>query len=366
MAIRFFSEFYLLQDMVYFRSSGEDYPWTGPLIGAILGGLFLFFMIRGLIINRKNASAPRRFSYFSMRKIANSYGLDKPQRKLLESVFRSDGVTDPFTVIQSTPLLDKHFRRAYRRIENSAEDEADVQRQMSLLFSVRNSIEATQNTTGTATSTRQIPMNMAAVLSSAKETYPVRVINAKGDAVLVESPKNSLGSPIKIPNGSRVSLSFFTKSSKGYSFDSKVLGSTDTPKGLALRLAHAARVKPLVQRRFRRRQTSAQCNFSLVIVKETKVRRKIVRKMSLDGRSYSGTVMDISIGGCSIRTSANIQPGARIKIEFTHGSTSLAALGQVLRVNRGGMYATIHIKFIKMPRSTQNSINAVVFEYNEE
>jgi hypothetical protein len=75
--------------------------------------------------------------------------------------------------------------------------------------------------------------------------------------------------------------------------------------------------------------------------------------------------MDISIGGCSIRTSANIQSGARIKIEFTHG-TSMAALGQVLRVNRGGMYATIHVKFIKMPRSTQNSINAMVFEYNEE
>jgi c-di-GMP-binding flagellar brake protein YcgR len=351
--------------MVYFRSFGDDYPWTGPLIGAIFGGFFLFLLIKGIIKNRKNASAPRRFSYFMMRKVANSYGLDKPQRKLLESIFRSDAVTDPEAVIQSSPLLDKHFRRAYRRIENSAEDEEEIQGQLSLLFSTRNSIETTQNTTGTATSTRQIPANMAAVLSVAKETYPVRVINAKGDAVLVESPKNSLGSPIKIPSGSRVSLSFFTKSSKGYSFDSKILGTTDTPKGPAIRLAHAARVKPLVHRRFRRRQTAANCNFFMVIVKETKVHRKIVRKMSLDGRSYSGTIMDISIGGCSIRTSANIQSGTRIKIEFTQG-TSMAVLGQVLRVNRGGMYVTIHVKFIKMPRSTQNSINAMVFEYNEE
>ncbi|MDR2738559.1 MAG: PilZ domain-containing protein [Treponema sp.] len=362
MAIRFFSGLYLLQDVVYFRSFGDDYPWTGPLVGVIFGGLFLFLLINGLIKNRKNASAPRRFSYFGIRKIANAYGLDKSQRKLLESIFRSDAVTDPLAVIQSTPLLDKHFKRAYRRIENSTEDDAEIQRQLSLLFSTRNAIEVTQNTTGTATSTRQIPANMAAVLSVAKETYHVRVISAKGDAVLVESPKNSLGSPIKIPSGSRVSLSSFTKSNKGYSFDSKILGITETPKGPAIRLAHAARVKPLVQRKFRRRQTSAHCNFSMVIVKETKVRRKIVRKMSLDGRSYSGTIMDISIGGCSIRTSANIQSGARIKIEFT----SMAALGQVLRVNRGGMYATIHVKFIKMPRSTQNSINAMIFEYNEE
>jgi hypothetical protein len=363
MAIRFFSGVYFLQDTVYFRSSGDDYPWIGPVIGVLFGGFFLFLLINGIIKNRKNASTPRRFNYFMIRKIANSYGLDKPQRKLLESIFRNDAVTDPVAVIQSTPLLDKHFKRAYQRIENSEEDEAEIQRQLSLLFSIRNSIEATQNTTGTATSTRQIPANMAAMLSVAKETYPVRVINTKGDAILVESPKNSLGAPIKIPGGSRVSLSFFTKSNKEYSFDSKILGAADTPKGPAIRLAHAAKVKPLAHRMFRRKQTSVNCNFFMVIVKEIKVRRKIVRKMSLDGRSYSGTIMDISIGGCSIRTSVNIQAGARIKIEFTHG-TSMAALGQVIRVNSGGMYATIHVKFIKIPRSTRNSINAMVFEYN--
>jgi hypothetical protein len=47
-------------------------------------------------------------------------------------------------------------------------------------------------------------------------------------------------------------------------------------------------------------------------------------------------------------------------------SPSLSALGQVLRVNRAGMYATIHIKFIKLSRKTQNTINALVFEYTDD
>ncbi|WP_010255558.1 flagellar brake protein [Treponema primitia] len=368
MVIRGFLGLYLLQDgMVYFKSSGEDNPWTAPIIGGLLGGLFLLLLITGLVKNRKGAGAPRRFSVFAIRRIANSYGLDKSQRKMLEDVFRNDAVTDPLSVIQSTPLLDKHFKRTYQRIENSADDEAVVQQRIALLFSTRNSIEATQNTTATATSTRQIPANMAAMLAVGRETYQIRVINAKGDSILVDSPKNSLGSPVKFPNGSRVSLSFFTKSSKGYSFDSKILGVSETPKGSALKLAHAARVKPLVQRRFRRRQTSTNCNFSLVMVTETKVRRKIVKKMTLDKHRYSGTIMDISIGGCSVRSSANIQPGSRVKIEFAYGnSPSMAALGQILRINRGGMYATIHMKFIKMPRRTQNSINAMVFEYSDD
>jgi c-di-GMP-binding flagellar brake protein YcgR len=86
--------------------------------------------------------------------------------------------------------------------------------------------------------------------------------------------------------------------------------------------------------------------------------------MTLDNRRYSGAIMDISVGGCSIRCSANIQPGARLKVEFVYGdSPSIAALGQVLRVNRGGMYTTLHLKFIKIPRRSQNLINAIVFEY---
>jgi c-di-GMP-binding flagellar brake protein YcgR len=205
---------------------------------------------------------------------------------------------------------------------------------------------------------------MAAALTAGRETYQVRVANAKGDSVLVESPKNSLGSPVRIPNGSKATLSFFTKTSKGYSFESRVLGVMETAKGPALKLAHAPRVKPLVARKFRRRQTSIPCAVATIAVREERVRRKIVRKMTLDNRRYSGAIMDISIGGCSIRCSTAIQPGTRIKVDFVYGdSPSIAALGQVLRMNRGGMYTTIHVKFIKIPRRSQNLVNAIVFEY---
>jgi c-di-GMP-binding flagellar brake protein YcgR len=163
-----------------------------------------------------------------------------------------------------------------------------------------------------------------------------------------------------------VSLAFFTKSSKGYSFESRVTGIMETAKGPALKLAHVPKVKPLVSRKFRRRQTAIPCTIAMIILREEKVRRKIVRKMALDKRRYSGAIMDLSIGGCSIRCSAAIQPGARMKIEFVYGDSPLInALGQVLRVNRGGIYATIHVKFFKIPRRSQNLVNAIVFEYTD-
>jgi c-di-GMP-binding flagellar brake protein YcgR len=363
MFIRGFTGFYLLQD-VYFQSSGDRAPWAGPIVVIAIFGFLFVMIIFGIVKNR--AGAPRRFSGFTLRRIARSYGLDTVQRKTLESIFRYDAVTDPISIMESAPLLDRHFKRAYQRIENTAEGDEDAQEQFSLLFSTRNAIESAQNTPGSVASTRHIPSGSAAVLTIGKETHQVRVANAKGDSVLVEAPKNSLGSAIRIPTGSRVSLSFFTKSSKGYSFESRVLGTMETAKGPALKLAHVARVKPLVSRKYRRRQTTTPCSITMITVREERVRRKIVRKMTLDNRRYSGAIMDISVGGCSIRCSASIQPGARIKIEFVYDdSPSIVALGQILRVNRGGMYTTIHVKFIKVPQRSQNLINAIVFEYTD-
>ncbi|MDR1248921.1 MAG: PilZ domain-containing protein [Treponema sp.] len=363
MFIRKFTGFYLLQD-VYFQSSGDRAPWVGPLVAIGLFGFFLVMIIVGIAKNR--AGEPRRFSVFTLRKIAHSYGMDKDQKKTLENIFRYDAVTDPLAVMRSVPLLDRHFKRAYQRIENSMDDDNEAARRFYQLFSARNAIESAQNTTGSVTSTRLIPSGMAATLTAGKETYQVRVANAKGDSVLVESPKNSLGNPISFPTGSRVSLSFFSKSSKGYSFASKVIGIMDTAKGPALKLAHAPRVQPLVSRRFRRRQIAASCFITMIKIQEVKVRRKIVRKMTLDTRRYSGSIVDLSVGGCSIRCPANIQPGSRIKIEFVYGnSPSIAALGQVLRVNRGGLHTTLHLKFIKVPLRSQNLINAIVFEYTD-
>jgi ATP:corrinoid adenosyltransferase len=66
-------------------------------------------------------------------------------------------------------------------------------------------------------------------------------------------------------------------------------------------------------------------------------------------------------------TSAVVNAGGRLKIEFTQSGVTTAALGQVLRTNRSGTIGTVvHVKFLKVPRRTMNMINAMVFEYDDE
>jgi c-di-GMP-binding flagellar brake protein YcgR len=186
--------------------------------------------------------------------------------------------------------------------------------------------------------------------------------------LLVECPRNALGTPIRLPKGTRVSLSFFTKSSHGYSFDSHVASMSDSNDGPVIQLAHSNKAKALTQRRFRRKRTTMGCYFSFVRVEETKNGRKKEKKMVVDRNRFKGSVTDISIGGCAIMTSAVVNAGGRLRIEFTQpGGFAAAALGQVLRTNRSGAIGTVvHIKFLKVPRRTMNMINAMVFEYYDE
>jgi c-di-GMP-binding flagellar brake protein YcgR len=210
--------------------------------------------------------------------------------------------------------------------------------------------------------------NQAAVLTVNKESYSVKVISVKKDSLSVDCPRNAIGTMLKFPKGTRVSLAFFGKNGKGFSIDSQALGVVDTSFGPALQIAWAQqRAKPMTSRRFRRRETSISCGFYLVRVEEVKGKKQ--PRMTIDSRRYQGNIVDISIGGCAIKTGTSVPVGSRLKIEidYSRSPTPVAALGQVLRMNRGGITSTImHIKFLKVTRKALNAINTVVFEYSDD
>jgi hypothetical protein len=159
-----------------------------------------------------------------------------------------------------------------------------------------------------------------------------------------------------------VTLSFFTKSSNGFSINSSVYGTTKAPgEGQVLQIVHSNEIKRLSQRRFRRRMVAAPAEFSLVRLEPGP--RKREQKMVVDKRKATGRILDISVGGCSIQTASVISAGVRLKIDFKAGGGHVVALGEVLRINRNRTGTVMHVKFLKVPRKSLNLINALVFEY---
>jgi hypothetical protein len=369
----FFPRLYLLQLPTFYKQTdSQDLIVFAVGIGVVI---VIFAIINGLKKRyngpavgggRGGSGAPvRRFSGLALHQLARSIGLDRDQTKMLEFVLRNDSVTDLDRSINSPTLLDRHFKRAYRTIERTANTEEEAQERLSLLFSTRNTLEAAGSNSGSITSTRQVAEKAAAVISIGQESYPVKVLSAKGDNLVVENPQNALGTPLRLPRGGKVTLSFFTKSSRGFSFESRILGTVDSADGPMLQLVHSSQMKRLSQRRFRRRQTVITANFYFVYVEETGHRKE--KKMVVDKRRLTGNIMDISIGGCSIKTNVSVPSGTRLKIEFIYANnTNIAVLGQVLRTNRTGISTIMHIKFLRVPRRAMNAINALVFEYADE
>jgi len=366
--------FYLLQaDLSYF---GTGFNKPTPVGVYIFIGVLLAFVVVMIIVNSIQKKGPSAGSggikaggsgsfnplaNFALHNQLRNMGLNHEQIKMMDYIFRQDNVTNPRHSLESPALLDRHFKRAYRTIEKSSGTDEEAQQRLSLLFSARNILDA--QTGSATTSTRQIPENSAAVLSYNKNNYPVKVLSTKGERLVVENPQTAFGSNIAIPRGSKVTLAFFTRSSKGFSFESRIAGSSESDGAPALQLVHSNQVKTLSKRRFRRRQVVISTFFYFVNLVDLGRKEK---KMIVDKRRLSGNIMDISIGGCSIKTNVSVASGTRLKIEADCDGTSIAALGQVLRTNRTGNKTVLHISFLKVPRRSLNTINAIVFEYLDD
>ncbi|MCL2197150.1 MAG: PilZ domain-containing protein [Treponema sp.] len=299
------------------------------------------------------------FAMIKLRGIANNIGLNNEQAKMLDFAFRIDAVQDPEKSITTPALLDRHFRKAFRYLEQSGSG-SENQRKIAVLFSVRNILE--NSAYGAITSTAQIREDTVFTIVSGKDKMNINVLSAKGEYLLVEAPKTVLGSQVKMQRGTKLNVLFFNKSNKGFSFETKVIGYSTKDGRSTMQLSHSNRLRFLSQRRFRRRQAVIPGSLYLVLVEGSGKKQRLI----VDKRQLKGNIADISIGGCSVKMMSPVQVGARFKIECIVGDSDVAALGQVLRTNRTGMNTIIHIKFLKLSQKSMNAINSFVYEYARE
>jgi len=361
---------FLLQG--YFK---EDNPVQATILlvglGVVIVVVFVSTLLRaGLGIGKKPskgaASSPaRRFSVFTLYKIRRRYGLNRDQGRVLEYVLKNNGVVEAERTVATPSQLDKCFKQTYKQIEKSPISEVDTQQRIALLFSTRNAIEIYHNTSPGSASEQNLSSGMEIVLSANQQSYQLKVISSQKDSVLVECPRSPIGTLITIARGTKAKVAFFTKSNKGYSFDSQIIDNQDTSHGHALLLSRSRGIKAMTQRRYRRRQIDLDCGFYLVRLEPTK--RNKPPKLIVEKRRLQGMITDLSIGGCAIKTSFSIPAGSRLKIEFyNEENVPVAVLGQVLRINRSGAASSImHIKFLKVPGKCMNIINTMVYEYKD-
>lgn len=305
-----------------------------------------------------------RFSRWALRRAVASCGLDSKQTAMLESIFRMASVADPVKALDNPPLLDRIFKRAFRLIETSEENEAVAEGKKAQLFSVRNAISSAGGSSTKISSTRQIAEGtIATIMDPDGEKYPVKVLSTHGERLALEMPKNALGEAVRIARGAKLTISFHDRARQGYRFETRVASLSTN----SFDLAHADHITALPSRRFQRAETNIACYFSAVHVELQTVGRKTVKKTIADDRRTIGNIMDLSAGGCAIKTSSAMKAGDYLKLEFDSRGRTVAALGRIVRTNKmGSVGGIMHIQFAKVPQRTFNAINALVYGFDQD
>lgn len=363
----------LLQGFMGITWFKEDDPLGAILLAVVIGIIVLILVtlnikkvgigatgIRLGQSGEEGAKSARKFNPVVFHQVAHAYGLNKEQTNFLESVFKAEGVSDPGMVMGTPAVLDKHFKNAYRRFERESSNDAETQNRIALLFSIRNAADFSHNLAASG-GIPPIKENMAAVLVLGEESYPVKIIKANGAKITAGCPQNDRG-PVKLASGAPVSLSISASPSKHFSVNGQVTEVSSANGSQAVKISLAAPNKKKSQRKFRRRQVGISCSYRPVRIEGGGKGKKTAIRAA--GQPGSGTVVDISTGGCCIKTNGSINAGTSIKVEMQM-TPAAAVLGQVVRINQNGSVTIIHVKFIKVPRKAMNAIGAMVFEYTD-
>lgn len=354
----------------------ESDPRLGLALLAVIAAIALIAIIANLVRNGFQAPArsqgyqgSRRFSRWTLSRVAAAYGLGRDETDLLERIFRKAEVANPESTLSNTAVLDRIFKKSFKDIEIHAESESEAEMDKALLFSIRSTVEAVQSSTHKFHSSRNLSRGIPLTcISASGEKYPSQVLSCTQDQLVIAMPRNAVGTPLRFTRGTKVSITFYSKSIQGYQFQTRVLGSVNVADDQGLVLQHVDTIQTLPSRRFRRKSVQLSCFFFQVTIEQRVVGRKVEKKTIVDERRAMGTIMDISAGGCSIKTVSTIRTGEYVKIEFSDIRASrLVALGRIVRTNRAGAVGGImHIQFLKAPRKTLNAIYSMVYSYDQD
>ena len=361
---------FLLQEQIsYFK---EDDPMQTRILIIAVAVIIAFSVIfsyvrkggkKTVVGSSGGYATPKSYNSFTLRRAAAPYGLGGDQVKLLDYVFRNDNVTDPVRVMKDSAVLDKHFKRAYKSIERDSHDDVKTQQNLSKLHILRNAIEAAP----VEDQSSQPLENSQAILKCGNDNYNVKIYVSQGRNIITEVPKNTLGTPVKVAKGSNVTLTYLTRSNNSYSLVCSYVGIEKTQYGAGFQMNSTGRAKTLTKRQTRRRQIDLRCEFFFVKLIESGKGKNKTSRLVVSPKKFNGNIRDISAGGCSIRTAVPVPAGSRLKIGCNLGNSNIiTVLGLVIRSNRSATGTVLHIKFLKVPMRAFNSINTLVFGYNEK
>lgn len=365
--------FFILQTPLPTLQQGNT---TSTLIAVGVFGLFiLFLVVAGASGNNRRGAAgssgskPKKFSRRKFRRHASSRGLSRGEMQLLENMIRRFRIQSPYGLLNNGPILDNTLKKSLKEIEDSPMDPDEKEAQKLTLYRIKQKIERSTRGVKPPDSSRQLKNGQKISISVNDVRYDCKITSNLQKSLGVSVPIDRSGTEIRWKKWTKVEVFFWRSNGQSFSFNTKILGYNMIRGISSIFLQHSTSIKEARQRRYRRKSMERPAYFYPIRIVSTGLGKNSPRKAIVDGkRGTLGTILDISAGGCSLRSSYPLGSSELLKVEFeTSQRQKVTVFGKIVGMDRmnppGGI---MHIMFTRISRANMNRINSFIYNFESQ
>ncbi|MCR4940311.1 MAG: PilZ domain-containing protein [Treponemataceae bacterium] len=347
----------------------------------LLSGVVLFLVLVLIIIKKLRDRYTREADYSSqsadlitngaiLYRITKMYDFDQKEYAFLKKICASKKIKNLEYAFHFDTPSEEFFRTRFHEITDQPHKKDDfIQNELSLLFSIKQKVDNSRKTLSNLTSTASIPAgDTIFYFSDTKEQFESKILENTKNELILSIPKDIFNNPIKPPVLSKISLLYQTKNGSAYLSDVRIIRYQNTTGAGEMVTSHCNNMQSYQRRQFKRINMNIPCTFSAVKITTGGSGEKAEITYTPMERKYSGLLLELSAGGCSIMTNMNIREKQYIRTELNiDGEQADSVIGLIVNTTpiTDKRQYVLHILFVKISSKTRNKIFARVYEYKK-
>ncbi|MCR4714744.1 MAG: PilZ domain-containing protein [Treponemataceae bacterium] len=349
---------------------------TFLLIGVSVFLLFIVFILKTVHdkytkgSDYSSQSAKQITNGAILYRITKMYDLDQDEYAFLKKMCTTQKIPNLEYAFHFDVPSDQFFITKFNEINGQTNKKDDlIQKELSLLFSIKQKVDNSRKTLSNLTSTAAIPVgDTISYFSDTKEQFEAKILDNTKNELILSIPKDIFGNPIRPPALSKISLLYQTKAGSAYLSDVRIIRYQNTTGAGEMVTTHCNNMQSFQKRQFKRVSMKIPCLFSAVKITTGGTGAKADIEYTPMERKYTGQLLEISAGGCSIMTNMNIREKqyiyAELNIDGEHPDSVIGLIVNTTPITDKRQFV-LHILFVRITNKIRNKIFARVYEYKK-
>jgi len=345
-----------------------NFPYLTAILIIVL--IFAFIFLIWMLVQRYlkylksekylNKEKNRETKKKDLIKIQKEFNLEKQDLTFLSYLTNHIKTINLFYILKDNNSLQEFTRTAFFSLKEQNASAEKINQLFQTSFKIERNIAQTKK----MISTKQIaPSTVVFYVTKEGEKLPFYCAKNTNEYLALEIPQFFFEKPNKPTTLDKINFTFKPQNSSNYCFSTRIIRyhKADDEKFYMI-LAHTENLYAELQRHHKRKTIDYPCDFSPIKIN---INHKTSNDMFIyTNKYYKGKLINISGGGCCIKTSLPIKENQHIGIKIPMLDLNSPIVGLIKKTRRlpDGTFS-LHIQFIKFSITEQNKILAFVYGF---